>query len=93
MKLHNTPVTPRMFKYVIIDIDSSKAYSPDRTSVVFLMNHDSECSKFSLIFSIRIWNLVFYGCKVLSMVPVLKKVGERFVATNYLPVSFLFVII
>ena len=42
LKLHNTSVTPKIFKKIIMNFDSSKASGPDCILVVVLKNLESE---------------------------------------------------
>ena len=93
LKLHIS-ITPKMGKKVITNLDSSKASGPDCIPVVLLKNCEPELSYIlAKLFSICLKKSCFPDCwKVSSVVPVFKNVGERSVAKNYRPVSFLFVV-
>ena len=93
LKLDNISVTPKMVKKVITNLDLSKAFGPDCITVVVLKNCEPELS-YILAELFRCLKVsCFPDCwKVLSVVPVFKNVGERYIAKNYLPVSLLFVV-
>ena len=93
LKLHNISITPKMVKKVITNLDSSKASGLDCIPVVVLKNCEPELS---YILS-ELFNECLKDCfpdcwKVLSVVPVLKNVGERSTAKNYRPVCLLSVV-
>ena len=44
LKLHNIPVTPKMVRKVVINLDLSKAYGPDCIPVVVLKNCEPKLS-------------------------------------------------
>ena len=91
LKLHNISITPKMFKKVILNLDSSKVSGPDSISVVVLKNCESELSY--ILFNMCLKESCFPVCwKVSSVVPVFKNVGERSTVKNYRPVSLLSVV-
>ena len=68
-----------------MNLDSSKASSPDSIPVVVLRNCEPELSE---LFNMCLKEPSFPDCwKVSSVVPVFKNVGERSTAKNYCPVS------
>ena len=78
LKLHNISITPKMFKKVITNLDSSKASGPD-CIVVVLKNCEPELS---YILAKLLNNCLKESCfpdcwKVSLVVPVFKNVGER----------------
>ena len=93
LKLH-IPVTPKMVKKVITNIDLSKASGPDSIPVVVLKNCEPEL----LYILVELLNnclneSCFPDCWMLSsVVPVCKSVGERSTTKNYRPVSLLSVV-
>ena len=91
LKLHNTSVTPKMVKKIIINLDLSKASDPDCIPVVVLKNCELELSYIlAELFNKCLKESCFPDCwKVSSVVPVFKNVGERSTAKNYHPVSLL----
>ena len=91
LKLHNTSVTPKMVKQVIMNLDLSKASAPDCIQVVVLRNCDP---KFSYIlaglFNKCLKESYFPDCwKASSVVTAFKNVVERSTAKNYRLVSLL----
>ena len=83
-----------MVKKVILNLDSSKAYSPDCIPVVVLRNCEPELSYIlAELFNRCLKKSCFPDWwKVSSVVPVFKNVGERSTAENYHPISFLSVV-
>ena len=94
LKLHNISVTPKIVKKVITNLDSSKASGPGCISVVVLKNYEPELSYIlAELFNMCLKESCFPDCcKVSSVVPVFKNVGERCTAKNYRPVSLLSVV-
>ena len=89
LKLHNTSVTPKMVKKVIMSLDLLKASGPACIPVVVVKNCEPELS-FTLaeLFNKCLQESCFPGCwKVSSVVSVFKNVGERSTTKNYGPVS------
>ena len=82
LKLYNISVSPKMAKKVILNLDLSKASGPDCIPVVVLKNYEPELSYILA----ELFNNCFKEscfpecCKVSSVVPVFKNVGERFTA-------------
>ena len=96
LKLHNIPVTPKLVKKVITNLDLSKESGPNSFPLVILKNCEPELSfktfNFEL-FNLCLKEFYFPDCwKVSSVVPVFKNVWERSAAKNYRPVSLLFVV-
>ena len=91
LKLDNIYITPKMFRKVITNLDSSKASGPDCIPVVVLKNCEPELSYIlAELFNKCLKKSCFPDCwKVASVVPVFKNVGERSTAKNYCPVSLL----
>ena len=94
LKSPNISVTPNMFKKVITNLDSPKASGPDCIPVVVLKNCEPEIPNIlAELFNMYLKESCFPDCwKVSWVVHVLKNVGERSTATNYHPVSLLFVV-
>ena len=90
-KLHNISITPKMFKKVITNLDSSKASGPDCIPVVVLKKCEPELSYIlAKLSNMCLKESCFPDCwKVPPVVPILNNVGERSTAKNYRPVSFL----
>ena len=89
LKLHNISVSSKMVKKVIINLDLSKASGPDCIPLVVLKNCELELS-FILaeLFHKCLKESCFPDCcKVSSVVPIFKNVGERSTVKNYCPVS------
>ena len=80
-----------MVKKVIMNLDLSRASSPDCIPVVVLKNCEPELSYIlAELFNKCLKESCFPDCwKFSSMVPVFKNVGERYTARNYHPVSLL----
>ena len=91
LKLDNIYITPKMFRKVITNLDSSKASGPDCIPVVVLKNCEPELSYIlAELFNKCLKESCFPDCwKVSSVVPVFKNVRERSTAKNYCPVSLL----
>ena len=91
LKLHNIFVTPKMVRKVVINLDLSKASSPDCIPVVVLKTCEPELSYvLAELFNNCLKGSCFPDCwKVSSVVPVFKNVEERSTAKNYRPVSLL----
>ena len=81
-----------MVKKVLMNLDSSKASSPDCTSVVLLKNFDPELSyMLAELFNMCLEESCFPNCwKVSLVVPVFKNVEERSTVKNYHPVGLFF---
>ena len=94
LKLHNIYVTPKMVKIVVKNLDLSKSSSPDCIPVVVLKNCEPELSYIlAEIFNKCLKESCYPDCcKVSSMVPVFKNVGERSTAKSHGPVSLLSVV-
>ena len=94
LKLHSISVTPKMVRKVVMNLDLSKASSPDCIPVVLLKNCEPELSYIlAKLFNKCLNESCFPDCwKVSSVVPVFKNVGERSTAKNYRPVSLLSVV-
>ena len=93
LKLHNISVTRKMVRKVVMNLDLSKAFSPDCIPVV-LKNCEPELSYIlAELLNKCLKEPFFQDCwKVSSVVPVFKNVGERSTAKNYRPVSLLSVV-
>ena len=89
LKLHNIPVTPKMFKKIIMNFDLPKPSGPDSIPVVVLKNCEPELSYIlAELFNKCLKESCFPDCwKVSLVVPVFKNVWERFTYKNYHPVS------
>ena len=94
LKLHNISITPKMFKKVITNLDSSKASGPDRIPVLVLKNCEPELSYIPTeLFNMFLRESCFLDCwKVSSFIPVFKNNGKRSTAKNYCPAILLFVV-
>ena len=90
LKLHNISVTPKMFKN-IMNLDLSNLSGPDCIPVVVLKNCEPERSYIlAELFNKSLKESCFPDCcKVSSVVPIFKNVGERSTVKNYCPVSLL----
>ena len=79
LKLHNIPVTPKMVRKVVMNLDLSKASGPNCIPVVVLKNCEPELSYIlAELFNKCLKESYFPDCwKVSSVVPVFKNVGER----------------
>ena len=76
------------------NLSLSKPSDPDCVLVMVVNNWESEFSYvLAELFNMCLKEHCFPDCwKVASVVPVFNNVGERFIAKNYRPVSFLFVV-
>ena len=94
LKLHNISVISKMVKKVIMNLDLSKASSPDCIPVVVLKNCEPELSYIlAELFNKWLKESCFPDCwKVSSVVPIFKNVGERSTAKNYRPATLLSVV-
>ena len=83
-----------MVRRVVMNLDLSKASSPDCTPVVVLKNCEPELSYIlAELFNKCLKESCFPDCwKVSSVVPAFKNVGERSTAKNYCPVNLLSVV-
>ena len=83
-----------MVRKIVMNLDLSKASSPDCIPVVVLKNCEPELSYIlAELFNKCLKESCFPDCwKVSSVVPVFKNVGERSTAKNYRPVSLLSVV-
>ena len=83
-----------MVRKVIMNLDLSKASGPDCIPVVVLKNCEHELSYIlAELFNKCLRESCFPDClKILYVVFVFKKVGERSTAKNYYLVSLLFVV-
>ena len=80
-----------MVKKITMNLNSSRASSPDCIPVVDLKNYEPELSYIlAEIFNMCLKESCFPDCwKVSLVVPVFKNVGERSAAKNYCPVNLL----
>ena len=94
MELHNIPVTSKMVKQVITNLNLPKVSGPDCIPVVILKNFELELSYILVeLFNKCLKESCFPNCwKVSLVVPVFKNVRERSTAKNYCPVSLLSVV-
>ena len=94
LKLHNSFVTLKMIKKVIMNFDLSKASGPDCFPVVVLKNCKPELFYIPAELASKcLKESCFPDCwKVSLVVCVFKNVGERPTAKNYRPVSLLSVV-
>ena len=94
LNLHNISVTPKMVRKVVMNLDLSKAFSPDCIPVVVLKNCEPELSYIlAELLNKSLKEPFFQDCwKVSSVVPVFKNVGETCTDKNYRPVSLLSVV-
>ena len=78
LKLHNFPVTPKMVKKVIMNLDLSKASGPDCIPVVVLKSCEQELSYIlAELFNKCLKESCFSDCrKVSTVVPVFKNVWQ-----------------
>ena len=83
-----------MVKKVIMNLDSSKAFSRDCLPVLVLQNCELELScTLAELFNMFLKGSCFPDCwKVSSVAPVFENVGEGSTAKNYRPVSVLSVV-
>ena len=84
MSLPVFPVTPRMVKKVITNLDSTKVSGPDCFALVVLKNCETEFPYIiAELFNMCLKGSCFPDCwKVSSVVPIFKKVGERSTAKS-----------
>ena len=84
LKRHNIHLTPKLVKKVITNLDSSKAPDLDCIPVLVLKKCEPELShKLAELFNMCLKRSCFQDCcKVLSVVPVFKNIGERSTAKN-----------
>ena len=84
LKLHNVFVTPKMVEKIIKNLDLSKARGSDCIPVVVLKTCEPELSYIlAELFNKCLKESCFPDCcKVSSVVPVFKYVGERCAAEN-----------
>ena len=77
-----------------MNLDSSKASSPDCIQLVLLINCEPELSYIlAQLFNMCLEESCFSDCwKVSLVIPLFKNVGERSRAKNYCPVNLLSVI-
>ena len=94
LKLHNTSITPKMVRKVVMNLDLSKASGPDSIPVVVLKNCEPELSYiFAELFNKCLKESCFPGFwKVSSVPPVFKNVAETPTAKKYRTVGLLSVI-
>ena len=88
--MRNISVIPKLVKNVII-LDSPKASGLDCIPAVFLKNCEPELS-YILAEPCNMYLKEYCFCKVSSVVPVFKNVGEKSQAKNYCPVNLLSVV-
>ena len=84
LKRHNIHLTPKLVKKVITNLDSSKAPGLDCIPVLVLKKCEPELShKLAELFNMCLKGCCFQNCcKVFSVVPAFKNVGEWSTATN-----------
>ena len=76
LKLHNIFITLKVFKKVIVNLESSKASGPDCIPVVVLKNCEPELSYIPA----ELFNMCLKeSCRPLSLFSVVSKVFEKFV--------------
>ena len=87
-------VTPKIFKKVTMNLDLLMASGPDCIPVVVLKNCEPELSYIlPKLFNKCLKESCFPDCcKVSSVIPVYKNVGERSTAKTYRPVSLFSVV-
>ena len=88
LKQHNASIASKKVKTVIENLDSSKASGSDSIPVVVLKNYEPErLYILAELFNMCLKESCFPGCcKISSVVPVFKKVGESSTTENYRPV-------
>ena len=93
LKLHNTSVTPKIVKKVIMNLDLSNSSAPDCIPVVVLKSCESELFYIlAKLFNKCLEESWFPDCwKFLFVVPIFKNVGEMSTAKSYCLFSLLFV--
>ena len=84
MKLYNIPISSKMVKMVITNLDQSKVSGPDCIPVVVLKNCDPELSYILVeVLNKCLKESYFPDCwKVSSVVSVFKNVGKRSTAKD-----------
>ena len=84
MKLYNIPISSKMVKMVITNLDQSKVFGSDCIPVVVLKNCDPELSYILVeVLNKCLKESCFPDCwKVLSVVSVFKNVGKRSTAKD-----------
>ena len=89
LKLYNISVTPKMVKKVVMNLDLSKGSRPGCIPKVVLKYCEPELSYIlAEIFNKCIKESCFSDCcKVSSVVPIFKNVGESSTAKNYRPLT------
>ena len=89
LKLHNISITPKIVKKVVTNLDLSNVFGPDCIPVVVLKNREAELSYIlAELFGKCLKDSCFPDCcKISSVVPVFKNIGERSAAKIYCPVS------
>ena len=94
LKLHNISITPKMVKKVIINLDLSKASSPECIPEVVPRNCEPELSYIlAELFYMCLKKCCFSDCwKISSLVNVFKIVGVKSTTRNYHPVSLISVV-
>ena len=90
LKLHNTSITPKMVKKVILSVDSSNVSCSDCIPVVILRNCETEVSyRLAELFNMCLKESCFADClKVSSVVPVFKNVGKGLLLKNTALLAF-----
>ena len=95
LKLHNISVTPTRVRKVVMNLDLSKAFSPDCIPVVVLKNCEPELSYIlAELLNKSLKEPFFQDCwKVSSVVPVFKMLGKGvLLKTTALLVFFLWLV-
>ena len=93
LTLRDISVTPKMVKKIITNLDSSKASGPDYIPLVVLEYCEPELSYIvAELFNMCLKDSCFPDWKVSLVILVFKNVGERSTASNYHPISLLFVV-
>ena len=93
LTLRDISVTPKMVKKIITNLDSSKASGPDYIPLVVLEYCEPELSYIvAELFNMCLKYVSFPDWKVSLVIHVFKNVGERSTASNYHPISLLFVV-
>ena len=84
MKLYNIPISSKMVKMVITNLDQSKVFGPDCIPVVVLKNCNPELSYILVeVLNKCLKESYFPDCwKVSSVVSVFKNVGKRSTAKD-----------
>ena len=92
LKMYNIPVTPKLVKKELTNLDSSKVSRHDSITLVVLRKCESGLSYIlAELLNTCLKESCLPNCwKVSSMVPIINKNGgERFTAKNYHPVNLL----